>query len=164
MSPGAGPGVLPGVGPVLRDLTARRLARSYITHLLVTLVALLELVLVPGAGWARALTLVGGAAASAAALLVVGWAGVRRGAGQGDAGWLRWAGLAGVVPWAFGLWVFGVAGLRGLATASGLISRVVAALVYAALGLRILRDAVRVREVGQLGRFMALPAPEETAS
>lgn len=162
MTPGSG--VLPGVAPVLRDLTARRLARSYITHLLVTLAALLELLLVPGSAWSRAVALVAGAAGSAGALLAVGWSGVRRGTGQGDAGWLRWAGLAGVVPWVYGLYVFGVAGLRGLATAAWSPPAVMAGLVYAVLGLWILQGAVRVREVGRLGQFMAVPAPEEKGS
>lgn len=159
-----GSGVLPGVAPVLRDLTARRLARSYITHLLVTLVALLELLLVPGSAWSRAVALVAGAAGSAGALLAVGWAGVRRGAGQEGPGWIRWAGLAGILPWAFGLYVFGVAGLRGVATAGWSPPAVVAGLAHAVLGLRILQGAVRVREVGRLGQFMAVPAPEEDGS
>lgn len=164
MRSGTDPAVLPVVAPVLRDLTARRLARTGVTHLLVTLTALLELAVGPGRDWTRAGALVGGAAVSAGALLLAGWAGVRRGAGAPPVGWLRWAGAAGVLPWAFGLWVFGVVGLRGIATASGVLPRVAVGLVYAALGLGVLRDAVRVREVGQLGRFMALPAPEETGS
>lgn len=163
MRPPPAPGALPGVAPVLRDLTARRLARSYITHLLVTLVALGELLLVADTGWSRAVTLVAGAAGSGGGLLLMGWAGVRRGAGAVEAGWLRWAGVAAVVPWAFGLFVFGVAGLRGLALASGSPVRLAAGVLYAVLGLRILRDSVRVREVGQLARFMSVPAPEETA-
>ena len=34
-------------------------------------------------------------------------------------------------------------------------------IAYALLGLRLLRDAVKVAEVGRLGHFMAMPAPEE---
>lgn len=156
------PRVLPGVGPALRDLAARRLARSYIVILLATALGIVELGLGPLAGLdtRAALWIVAGAPVAAACLLGLGWTGVRRGAGDVPAPWMTVASGAGFLPSLWGLYLLALPGLRRLATESGALAWILG-LAWAVLGLRVMLDTVRVREVGRLGHFMAIPAPEE---
>jgi hypothetical protein len=72
-----------------------------------------------------------------------------------------WATAGSVIPWLHGVFVFGVAGLQRLAAGGWGLWGALAGVLYAYLGLRLLRDAVKVAEVGRLGVAMAIPAPEE---
>ena len=101
---------------------------------------------------------------SALALFGIGWKGVRVGSGDPPAPWMTWATLGTVVPYVHGLYVFGFAGLQRVALGGWTMGSLAMGLLYAFLGLRLLRDALKVAEVGRLGIFMSVPAPEELES
>jgi len=64
------------------------------------------------------------------------------------------ASVASVVPAAYGTYVLGWRGLRGLTTSDGVTS-ILAAILYAILGVWVLRAWLRVLEVRRLARVMA---------
>jgi hypothetical protein len=148
------------VGPGIQDHAARQLGRATLTLVLVGLVALTEWISSgladPVSFWALL-----GVPASAGALVAVGWRGVQQGFGRNPVGVLRLAGLLGVVPFAHGLWLFGVAGLRRVADGGPGLERWLLAGIYVFLGLRLLRDTLRVHEVATLAQTMIEPGKEE---
>jgi hypothetical protein len=148
------------VGPAITDYAARRLARATFTLVATGLLALGEWI---ASGLADPVSFVVllGVPASAAGLVGLGYRGVQQGFGRMPAGVLRLAGLLGVIPLLHGLWVFGISGLRRVADGGPGAGRWVLAAVYVYLGLRLLRDTLRVHEVGRLAHTMLHPAPEE---
>jgi len=148
------------VGPVIRDLAARRLARGYLALVALAGVAVIEFALRGDARGLVFLTLVG-TAASGLGMLALGMSTVRRAFGRPLHLWALGAGAGSVSAWVFGVWLFGFRGLRELAVGSpGLVGGVFA-VAYLAFGLRALRDVSRVGAVRQLAAAMAVPAPEE---
>lgn len=152
--------VLPGVEVAIRDLTARRLARAYLGLAVLGALAIGEWLLT-GRGASQALWVLLGTPTSAGALLAVGWRGVRMGAGEPPAPWMTAAAVAGVLPWVHGLFVLTVPGLRRLAWGGWGADTLLLGGAYTVLGLRLLRDTLRVAEVGRLGAAMAIPVADE---
>lgn len=148
------------VAPVIRDLTAKRLARSYLALVMLAGVGVVEFALVADAR-SLALVTLAGAALSGVALLARGMVTVRRAFDLPLSFWRPAAIVGAALGWAFGFWLFGLRGLRELAVGgSGLVS-IVFALAYVVFGLRVLRDFIRVGDVARLERVMGMPAPEE---
>ena len=150
------------VGPVIRDLVARRLARSYLALVGLGVVAVIEFVVVPEARTVALLTL-GGAALSALALLARGMNAVRRVVEESAGAWSAAALLGGVLLWTFALWLLGIRGLRSLAMFEDGLVGAVFAVAWVGFGIRLLRDMIRVGDVVQLARVMIVPSPEEAA-
>jgi len=148
------------VGPSVQDHAARQIGRATLTLVLIGLFALGEWVnsglADPVSFWALV-----GVPVSAGALVAVGWRGVQQGFGRNPTGILRLAGLLAAVPFTLGLWVFGVAGLRRVADGGPGIGRWVLAAVYVVLGLRLLRETLRVHDVARLAQTMIQPSVEE---
>jgi len=148
------------IGPVIRDLVARRLARSYLALVLLGLVAVIEFVVMVEARTAALITL-GGAALSALALLARGMDAVRRVVDEASGPWSAAALLGGVLIWTFALWLLGIRGLRSLAMFESGVVGAVFAVAWVGFGIRLLRDMIRVGDVVQLARVMIVPSPEE---
>lgn len=148
------------VGPAIQDYATRRIARATLTLVLVGVVALVEWVL-SGLTDPVSFVVLLGVPASAAALVALGYRGVQQGFGRTPTGVLRLGGLLGIIPFANGLWIFGIAGLRRVADGGPGMGRWILAAVYVVLGLRLLRDTLRVHEVASLAHTMLHPAQEE---
>lgn len=148
------------VGPGIQDHAARQIGRATLTLVLVGVVALGEWVASgladPVSFWALL-----GVPASAGALVGVGWRGVQQGFGRNPVGVLRLAGLLGIIPFVHGLWIFGVGGLRRVAYAGPEPVQWILAAAYVFLGLRLLRDTLRVHDVATLAHTMTHPSDEE---
>lgn len=142
----------PVVGPVVRDLTARRLARAGIPLVLIAALSLVGLVVNPDGPWAAVLA---GSPAAALGLLALGMRGVVRAYG-GAGGWGAVPALVWLVPWGWGVFVLGGPGLlelsRALAARSGWAAATSA--VFIVLGIHFLRTSARVGEVARLGGVM----------
>jgi hypothetical protein len=104
-------------------------------------------------GW----ILAAGAPLAAGALLGYGLRTVQRAFGRPVRPWMKLAVAGGVIPIAYGLWVFGWLGLRALA-AGGLIGTV-SGVVHAVLGLWTLRAWLKVVELDRLAEAMSLGPP-----
>lgn len=148
------------VGSGIQDHAARQIGRATLTLVLIGVLALGEWVnsglADPISFWALL-----GVPASAGALVAVGWRGVQQGFGRNPTGMLRLAGLLAAIPFAHGLWVFGVAGLRRVADGGPGLGRWVFAGVYVVLGLRLLRETLRVHDVASLAQTMIEPSDDE---
>jgi len=151
------------IGPVIRDLAARRLARGYFALVALAAVCLVEFAL-RGEVRGTILITLGGAAASGLGMLALGMTTVRRAFGEPARLWAVGAGLGSVGGWAFGVWLFGFRGLRELAVGSPGVLGGVFALLYLGFGLRLLQDLIRVGAVRQLAGVMSVPAPEEAGT
>ncbi len=68
-----------------------------------------------------------------------------------------------LVPFAFSLYVLGWLGLRTLATGGG-VAGWLAGIVFAAMGIWVLRSWMRVVEVERLARIMTLDLDEGSSS
>ncbi|HSG48773.1 MAG TPA: hypothetical protein VLA43_13215 [Longimicrobiales bacterium] len=156
-----GAAVLPGVERALRDLTARRLARAYLGLAALAALSIGDWMLT-GMSSALAFWSAAGVPLSAAALLAVGWRGVRRGGGAPWAPWMTGVAAVGAFPWLHGVFVLTGPGLRRVAVEGFGAGTLAVGGAYALLGIRLLRDALRVGEVGRLGAAMAVPASEES--
>lgn len=148
------------VGPVVQDQAASRIARATLTLAAAGGLALVEWIL-SGLADPVSFWVLLGVPASAAGLVALGYRGVQQGFGRTPTGVLRMAGLLGVIPLAHGLWIFGIAGLRRVADGAPGVGRWILAGVYIFLGLRLLRDTLRVHEVAGLADAMLHPAPQE---
>lgn len=155
-----GPDTRTVVGPVIRDLVARRLARSYLALVALGVVAVVEFALMAEARTAALLTLAG-AALSALALLSRGMAAVRRVIDEAPGPWGSAAIVGAAVVWTFALWLLAIRGLRSLALYEDGIAGALFAVAWAGFGVRLLRDLMRVGDVARLARIMVMPAPEE---
>jgi hypothetical protein len=96
-------------------------------------------------------------------MLVYGLRAVHKAMGRRGGGWMAITGLAGLVPWAFGVYVLGFRGLRPL---GGLFStfepvNLVASLIFLALGLRVLWAQGKLVELQRLADTMSMAVPEE---
>ena len=151
------------VGPAIRDLTARRLARGYLALVALGGVALLEWALIGARGGQVPFTLVG-ALLSGLAMLAQGMATVKRAFEMPPRLWGPLGSMGSVAALLFGLWLFGLRGLREVATGSAGVLGLGFAVLYVAFGLRLLRDTLRVGDVSKLARVMAVPAPEEAGT
>jgi hypothetical protein len=151
------------VGPVIRDLTARRLVRGYLALVALGGVALVEWALMGPRGGHVPVTLVG-ALLSALAMLAQGMATVKRAFDVPPRLWGPLGSMGSIAALFFGLWLFGLRGLREVATGSAGLLGLGFAVLYVVFGLRLLRDALRVGDVAKLARVMAVPAPEEAGT
>jgi len=140
------------VGRAVQKLAAARLGRAFMP------LALLFLV---GVGTAlrggEGVVLGAGAPLSAGAMLGYGLRAVQRSFGRPVRPWMKLAVAGGVIPIAYGLWVFGWLGLRTLAT-GGLIGTV-SGLVHAGLGFWTLRAWLKIVELDRLAQAMSLGLP-----
>jgi len=151
------------VGPVIRDLAARRLAQGYLALVALGAICLVEFALRGDARGTVLLTLIG-AVVSGLGMLALGMSTVRKSLGRPVGAWALGASIGTIVAWVFGIWLFGVRGLQELAVGSpGLIGGAFA-LTYLVFGLRVLRDLRRVGAVRQLAAAMSVPAPEEVGT
>lgn len=151
------------VGPVIRDLTARRLARGYFALVALAGVSLVEWALL-GAGEGRGPLTLAGTVASGFAMLAQGMATVKRALEVPAGGWAPAGRVGSILALAFGLWLFGLRGLREVAVGSPGAVGLAFGLLYIGFGLRLVRDVLRVGDVSQLARVMAVPAPEEAGT
>lgn len=151
------------VGPVIRDLAARRLARAYLALVVLAGVCLVEFALRGDPAEVLVPTLVG-AAASGLGLLALGMTTVRRAFGESVRLWGPAAAVGTAIAYLFGIWLFGIRGLRELAVGDPGLVGAAFALAYTLFGLRLLRDVLRVGAVRQLSSAMSVPAPEEAGT
>lgn len=152
--------VLPQVQAAIRDLGARRLARAYLGLTALAALSLGEWLL-SGLTARVALWSLAGVPFSALGLLGVAWRGVRRAGGSGADPAAVSRALLQLPPFVHGVFVLVDPGVRRMALGGFETVPTLLGLGYAFLGLRLLRDGVRVAEVGRLGAAMAVPAPEE---
>jgi hypothetical protein len=136
-------------------MAAARLGRGFIPLALLFFAGVGEMI--SGSG---GLTLALGAALSAGAMLVYALRIVQRTFGRPAAPWMPAAGAAGIVPLAYGLWVFGWLGLRGLAAGAGFIGTAWAVLI-GALGVWVLRAWLKIQELHALAEAMSLGLPAD---
>lgn len=142
------------VGAAIQKTTAARLGRGFVPLGVLAVVALVEVVASGGrsvAAWA----LLCGSAATGVAMLAYGLRVVQRSFGRDPRPWMTVAMLGGVVPPAYGVYVLGWRGLRGIAAADGTGAAGVAILLAAA-GVWVLRSWIRVVEVERLASVMDL--------
>jgi len=150
------------VGPVIRDLVARRLARSYLALVVLGVVAVVEFAFMTDARSAALLTLAG-AATSALGLLARGMDAVRRVIDESSGVWASAALLGTLLVWTFALWLLAIRGLRSVARFEDGIPGVLFAVAWIGFGVRLLRDHLRVGDVARLARVMTMPIPDEAA-
>jgi len=147
------------VGEAIRDLVAARLGRGFIPLALLFVTGLAQSFTL-GLASPDALTLSLGAVAAGCAMLAYGLRVVQRALDRPHRQWMSLAMLGSLVPPAFALYVFGWRGLRLLAGGGGL-SGVGLALLFAGMGVWVMRTWMRVVEVERLARAMTLDADEE---
>lgn len=134
----------------IQELVAARLGRGFIPLAGLFAAGLVASFASAGPGlWTAA-----GALASAAVMLAYGLATVQQVLGRPDKPWMTVAGIAAVVPLAYGVYVVGWLGLRGFTVVDGATSLVKATL-YVILGVWVLRSWLKVVEVRRLARVMA---------
>ena len=141
------------VGAAIQKTMAARLGRGFLPLALLATVAIAELITAGGwgaAGW----VLLGGSASTAVAMLAYGLRVVQRTFGRSPRPWMIGAGVGGVVPPVFGVYVLGWRGLRAFATAEGVLG-VLLATAFAAAGVWVLRSWMRVVEVERLASVMS---------
>ena len=151
------------VAESIRAIAARRLGRAFFPLVLLAVCAVGAFFLGSLEG-AVALGMVAGSAVVAAAFLAMAQSAVRLAAGWPATGGWRIAGVAWIVPWAWGLWVLVAAAvLPGrVALAAGAWMQLGVALACGLLAARVLRDSLRIGELRVLAETMIVPAPEET--
>lgn len=145
------------VGQAIQKLAAARLGRAFIPLAVLLLLGVAQIALRRGG-----ILLAGGAALSAAAMLAFGLQVVNRAFGRGSWLWMTAATAAGLVPAAYALWVLGWLGLRGVATAGGLVTGAWAAL-HLLLGLWLVGRWLQILELSRLAAAMALALPGDEA-
>ena len=152
--PAPGPETDPGqiVGRAIQDLTAARLGRGFVPLGILALTGLVDLVL-GGLGRVQGWALLLGAPVAAGAMLAYGLRGVQQAFGRPDRPWMALAAGGALLPLAFGLYVLGWLGLRGMAQ-GGAASLALGAFL-ALLGGWALHGWVRVMEVRRLAEAMA---------
>lgn len=147
---------IPGlvVGPAIQRLAAARLGRGFFPLGVLFLVGLGEMVDTRSGG-AGPLVLAFGAPVSAAAMLAYGLGVVQRAFGHAPRAWWPLATAGGFVPLAFGLYVLGWLGLRGIARWNS-ASSVATGVAFGALGVWTLRSWQRLSELERLAAVMTL--------
>lgn len=145
------------VGRAVQDLAAARLGRGFIPLALLFLLGLGQL-LTHGSG-GDGLVVVLGAPVAAVAMLSYGLRTVQTAFGRPRRTWMALATVGSVLPPAYGVWVLGWPGLRSVARWEG-PATVVAGLVYAALGVWVLRAWLRLLELQRLSVAMSVEAPQ----
>jgi len=151
-----GPPVPPrqAVATAIQNLVVVRLGRGFVPAAILFLVGLVELG-TRGPADGRALFLAAGALVSAAAMLGHGLRVVQEAFGRRARAWMIVARWASGLPLLYGLYVLAWRGLRELAAGGGLTGFGLG-IVFAALGLWVLRSWMRVVEVEALARVMTL--------
>lgn len=139
------------VGAAIQDLAAARLGRGFVPLALLLLVGLGRMMTDTPGG----LVLAVGAPLSAGAMLGYGLGVVQRAFGRPTRPWMWAAAAAGAIPSAFGVFVLGWEGLRGLAQASGVFGAAGSA-VMATLGIWALRGWLQILELRRLGEAMGM--------
>ena len=144
------PTVLQVVGKAIQDLAAARLGRAFVPLALLCLVGVGRMV--TGSG---GLELALGAPLVAGAMLGHGLRVVQRAFGRPPKAWMAVAGVAGVLPLAFGVYVLGWRGLRTLGAFDGLLG-VGSGLFFTVVGIWVLRSWVKLLELGRLADTMVM--------
>jgi hypothetical protein len=155
-SPERSPSPQQVVGTAIQDLMAARLARAF--------VPLVGLLLIGVVGVIRPVVsdstvLVMGSIAASAAMLAYGLRVVQRALGRDHRRWMGAALLGSVVPPAFALYVLAWHGLREL-FGGGVLSSA-RAILLCVLGVWTLRSWMKIVEVEQLARVMAMNVEDE---
>ncbi len=149
------------VGSV-RTLAVRRIGRAFVPLLIGAALGGVGYANGVLSGWVAAAVALG-APLVAGAFLVMGQCAVRRAAGQTpEGGWVL-APFAWVAPWAWGFWLL-VAGaiLPGrVALERGEWVHLAVVLAIGLVAVRVLRDGLRIGELGALADAMIVPSPEE---
>lgn len=148
------------VAPVIRDLAARRLARSLWGLSALALLAILDAVLAIGPRPAALATLAG-VVLAAASMLAQGMVAVRRASGDARQPWMVLAAASFAATHLFALWVFGYQGLYVLAREASGVPAATLSVAYLLASLRLMIDLGRVSAVSGLARVMSVPSPEE---
>lgn len=138
------------VGRAIQDLAAARLGRAFLPLALLLASGVVGMVMGRGVqGFALAV----GAPLSAGTMLAFGQRTVRRAFGGPPRPWMAWAAVGGLVPPAYGIWVMAWLGFRGLTVAQR-PRETLLAILFAALGLWLLRSWLRIVELQQLAAVM----------
>ena len=147
------------VGKAIQDLTASRLGRGFFPLALLGVGGFVQFVI---AGFAspEGLALAVAALATGGAMLAYGLRIVQHAFGRERKPWMSAATLGGLVPPLFALYLIGWRGLRGLGGGRG-AGGTVLAILFIATGVWVLRSWMKVVEVEQLARVMALNMDEE---
>jgi hypothetical protein len=151
---GPGPVREPGqvVGPAIQNLAAARLGRAFFP---LALLLLLGLARVATEGGTVPFLLALGAPLSGGVMLAFGQRVVRRAFGHPWRRWMKWAGVAGVLPPVYAIWVMAWLGLKGLAGGWS-VTGTAMAVASALLGLWALRSWLRIVELQRLAEAMAM--------
>ncbi len=152
----------PIIGPVIRNIVARRLGRAGLGLVAISAFGLVEMALGPSEPRTNLLT-VFVPIACGGALLALGMRTVRRAFGEAPARWSPLISLLGLLPLVFGMWLLAYRGLRSFAIGGAPHVAWVAYAAWTILGYRLLRDSARLSEAGLLAQTMIVPAPEETS-
>lgn len=145
------------VGQAIQKLAAARLGRAFLPLAVLLLLGVAQIAFRRGG-----LLLAGGAALSAAAMLAYGLQVVNRAFGRGNWAWMAAATAAGLMPASYALWVLGWLGLRGVATAGGLVTGAWAAL-HLLLGIWLVWRWLQILELSRLAVTMTLALPGDEA-
>lgn len=145
------------VGRAIQKLAAARLGRGFVPLALLFLLGLGRLLAAEGGGVWLAM----GAPLSAAAMFAYGLRVTQRAFGRPHRRWMTSAAVGGLVPIAFGLYVFGWLGLRTLARWEGSVA-VMSGIACTLLGLWSLRSWMKLSELQRLAEVMAFGLPSES--
>lgn len=138
------------VGRAIQAMAAARLGRAFVPLALLLLLGLGEMLARTG-GFVLAV----GAPLSAGALLAYGLRVVQRAFGRPHKLWMVGAGVVGFLPPVFGVYVLGWLGLRGVAQGGGVAS-VLGGVLFAGLGVWVLRSWMQLLELHRLAETMTL--------
>ena len=139
------------VAQAIQNLAVTRLGRGFVPLALLFAAGSVGVLRSTTGGWWTAL----GALLSSAVMLAYGLRTVQRALGRTHRPWMTLARAGSVVPTAFGVYVAGWRGLRGLAVGSGLVEMAMATL-FVGMGVWFLRAWMRVVEIERLAQVMAL--------
>ena len=139
------------VADAIQNLTAARLGRGFVPLSLLFAAGGVGVLRSSGGGWWTAL----GALVTSAVMLAYGLRTVQRTLGRAHGWWMTATAMASILPPVYGVYVAGWRGLRGLATAGGLLELAVATL-FVGMGVCVLRAWMRVVEIERLARVMTL--------
>jgi hypothetical protein len=140
------------IGQAIQTVTAARLGRGFVPLAGIAVAGGVQWG-VPALGVTGGWTLIGGAAATALAMLAFGLRNVQLAFGRAPKTWMNLAMMGSMIPAVFTFYVFAWRGLRVIAIGDGLWMRLFG-LVLTGLGMWAIRSWMKLVEVQKLAQAM----------